>query len=154
MAIESGLAQQASTFVDSLNVKPAPAVEKTADETGQETKLPEQGDTVTISKEARALAAPEKSGDSGKSSEGEDDQSQTIKTLEKSIEKLEGEIEEIQDGDLPQKEKLQQVQDKQAQLMQLRDQLLKAQQEEVELDGMASGGGTSANGAGNSVANF
>ena len=154
MGFESGLAQQASTFVESLHIKPAPAVEKTVDETGQEMKLPEQGDIVTISKEARALAAPENSGDSGKSSGGEDDQNQTVKMLQERIEKLEEEIKEIEDGDLPQKEKLQKVQGKQAQLMQLRDQLLSAQQEELKLDGMSNGGGTRANGAGNNVADF
>ena len=107
MGFESGFAQLTSTFSESLHIKPAPAVEKTIDEMAQETKLPDQGDLVTISQEARALAAPEKSGDSGKSGEGEEDQNQAIEMLQERIEKLEEEIKDIEDGDLPQKEKLQ-----------------------------------------------
>jgi len=153
MAIESGLAQQASTFVESLNVKPAPSVEKTPDEAGQEMKIPDQGDTVTISQEARALAAPETTGESGQSGE-ESEQNQIIEQLEKRIEALEKELKEIQDSDLPEKEKTQQVQAKQVQLMELRDQLLKAEQEELKLDGYSAGGGTRAQGFGNSVDSF
>lgn len=153
MAIESGLAQQASTFVDSLQIKPAPSVERTADETGQDLKAPEQGDKVTISKEARALVAPEKSDDSSQAKE-ETNVDQTIKLLKERIERLEEEIKELEDGDLPEKQKLQKVQAKQTELMELRDQLLKAEQTKLKADGQAEGGGTRANGFGNSVADF
>lgn len=154
MVFESGIVQQASTFSESLQIKPAPSVEKTVDETGQESKIPTHGDLVTISKEARALAAPENSGDSGKSGEGDDDQNAAIKMLKERIEKIEEEIKALEESNLPEKEKLQKVQSKQAHLMELRDQLLKAEQEELKASGAASGGGTRANGAGNSVSSF
>ena len=156
MVLESSLAQHATQFTDSLNVRPAPAVEKTADEQAQATKIPEQhGDMVSISKEARALAAPEKSGDSGiAKEEAEEDQNQTIQLLKAQIEKLEEDLKDLEKSDLPEKQKITQVQDKQTQLMELRSQLLKAQQAELKADGYSSSGGTRANGAGNSVADF
>jgi len=153
MAIESGLAQQASMFAESLNIKPAPSVEKTPDEAGQEIKLPEQGDRVSISKEARALVAAEKPGDSAQADEKKEE-NPVIKMLKEQIKVLEAEIEELEKSDLPQKQKQQQVQAKQAELMQIRDQLLKAEEEMLKGSGMAIGGGTRANGAGSSVADF
>ncbi|BCS88876.1 FlxA-like family protein [Pseudodesulfovibrio sediminis] len=153
MAIES-LAQQTSVFVDSLGIKPT-ATEKKADDASQEAKTPEQGDTITISEEARALAAMEKPDESSSnSSEEGNTMDSTIQMLKKQIEELEEDIKELEDGDLPEKEKLTQLQDKQVQLMQLKDQLLKAQQEQLGIEGMADGGGTRANGAGNSAASF
>ncbi|WP_319541559.1 hypothetical protein [uncultured Pseudodesulfovibrio sp.] len=152
MAIES-LAQQTSAFVDSLSIKPAPSAEKTVDETSQEIKTPVQGDTVTISDEARALAAPEESGESNQS----DDESpvdQTIKMLKKQIEKLEQEVQAIEDSDLPEKMKRTQVQEKQNQIMELRDQLSEALEAKMKNSGTSVGGGTRANGFGNSVADF
>lgn len=282
MAIESGLAQQASVFADSMQIKPAPSVERTADETGQDLKAPLQGDKISISKEARALAATDNSENpqwdegqdnpfgltpeeqkranelfdeldtlftSGKEltsaqeervdaifdeldelfpveeefnltaeeekqldalfakldelyenehltpeqekqaegleqqidsifmaaemrEEGETEDSAagvgvagpregadttkelTIKMLKERIEKLEQEIKELEEGDLPEKQKLQKLQDKEVQLQELRDQLLKAQQEQLKTQGMAEGGGTRANGFGNSVSSF
>jgi hypothetical protein len=153
MGIESGLAQQASMFSESLNIKPAPAVERTPDEAGQDIKVPEQGDKVSISEEARALVAAEKPGDSAQT-EGEDAGNPVITALNDRIEKIEAEIKELEKSNLPQKEKQQQVQGKQAELMELRDQLVKAQEEQLKIDGMAARGGTRANGFGKSVAEF
>lgn len=152
MAIESGLAQKASGFTGSMEVKPAPSIEKTPDETGQDSKNPQQGDQVTISEEARALSAPEKAGASGQTKEEKQDA--LIAQLKERIQKLEEEIKELEKSDDPEKEKQQKIQGKLDQLMQLRDQLLKAQQAELKAQGQASGGGTRANGAGNSVADF
>lgn len=80
---------------------------------------------------------------------------QTIERLKEQIEKLEEEIKELEKDDtLSEKEKNTQLQQKQAQLMELNEQLLKAQQEELKASGQAIGGGTRANGFGNSVASF
>ncbi|ADU61228.1 MAG: hypothetical protein KUA35_01160 [Pseudodesulfovibrio sp.] len=158
MVIELGLTQQASQFNEALDIKTAPATQKTTEETAQASKAPEQqGDTVVISQEARALAAAVKSEETesdSKDSDSKSTQEQLISSLEKQIEKLEEEIDELEESDLPEKQKQQQIQAKQAQLMQLNDQLLKAQQEQLELEGQVSGGGTSAQGFGNSLADF
>jgi hypothetical protein len=151
MAIES-LMQQAGAFVDALTVKAA-ATDKTGNETAQAARVPEQGDTVTISMEGRALAAMEKSGDSGELDQ-EKDMDQTIDTLQKRIQKLEEEIKAIEDGDLPEDRKQVQLQQKEAMLMDLRDQLLKAEQTKLKVSGMADGGGTRANGFGNTAETF
>ncbi|XXJ21474.1 hypothetical protein ACR42D_18420 [Desulfovibrio caledoniensis] len=151
MAIES-LMQQAGAFVDALTVKPA-ATTKTGDEAALEARVPEQGDTVTISEEARALMAMEKPGDSHELDQ-EKDMDQTIDSLKKRIQKLEEEIKAIEDGDLPEDRKQVQLQEKEAMLMDLRDHLLKAEQTKLKVTGMADGGGTRANGFGNSVENF
>jgi hypothetical protein len=168
MVIESGISQQASQFSESMNIRSAPAVEKTTEEIGQASKAPSQhGDTVVISQEARALAAAAKPDESDKgkqdgtalkggssSDDSQSTQEQLISRLEKQVEKLEKEIKELEDSDLPEKQKRQQVQAKQDQLMQLNDQLVKAKQEQLKLDGQASGGGTRAEGFGNSVSTF
>ena len=151
MAIES-LAQQTSTFVDSLTVKPA-VTEKTEDDTAQEAKIPEQGDTVTISEEARALIAMEQPGESEESGQ-EKDMDQTIQSLKDRITKLEEDIDELEKSDMSESQKTTQVQDKQAQLMELRDQLLQAQQTKLKADGQTEGGGTRATGFGNSAETF
>lgn len=151
MAIES-LMQQGAPFVDALSYRPA-ATEKTEEETALEIKTPEQGDTVTISEEGRALVALSKSGESEESDE-EKDMDQTIETLKDRIEALENEIKELEDGDLPEDKKLSQIQQKEVMLMDLRDQLLKAQQTKLKADGMADGGGTRANGFGNTAETF
>ncbi len=154
MVLELSLAQQASQFVGSLNVRSAPSVEKSVDELGQDAKNPEQsGDVVSISEEARALIAAEESGESGETAEDQE-QDQLVQQLTEQIEELQTEIKELEEGDLPEKDKLSQISDKQTQLMELQDQLLKAQQADLKVDDMASGGGTRANGAGNDVASF
>lgn len=158
MVFESSLAPMAAQFTESLNVKPAPGAEQTSDEMSQDAKTPEQsGDIVTISEEARALAAPENSGnskESGSDSEGNTPQEQVIVNLERQIEDLEEELKELEESDLPEKEKLQQIQAKEVQLMELREQLLKAEDEILKAGGYADGGGTRANGFGNSAGSF
>ncbi|WP_338668634.1 hypothetical protein [Pseudodesulfovibrio methanolicus] len=151
MAIES-LMQQAGSFVDALTVKAA-ATDKTGNETAQAARVPEQGDTVTISEEGRALIALEKSGDSDELDQ-EKDMDQTIDTLKNRIQKLEEEIKAIEDGDLPEDRKQTQLQAKETMLMDLRDQLLKAEQTKLKVSGMADGGGTRANGFGNTAETF
>ena len=151
MAIES-LAQQTSIFVDSMSITSSPA-EKTADENAQEAKTPAQGDTVTISEEARAVIAMEKQDQSGQTDE-ESDMDQTIQTLKDQIERLESEIEELEDKPISEAQKQTQIQDKQAQLMELRNQLLQAQQTKLKADGQTENGGTRAQGFGNDVASF
>ena len=153
MIIDSGLAQQASTFANSLNVKDAPSVEKTVDEVAQETKVPAQreGDTVSISMEARALAAAEESGES----DSETPTERQIRVLKEQIETLQEEIREIQeDRRLSEKQKIQLVQAKQVQLMELQKQLSELQEAEMKKIGATPGGGTRAEGIGGSVSTF
>ena len=163
MAIES-LAQQTSTFVDSMNIRFSPT-EKTADENAQEAKTPVQGDTVTISEEARAIAAaeePEKSEEgqvnlSAEQTEESDEESEVdriIRMLKEQIEKLKEEIKELEESDLPEKTKLTLIQDKQVQLMELNDQLAEAMESKFKSMGTTISGGTRAEGAGNSAASF
>jgi len=139
MAIES-LAQQTSAFVDSLNIKPS-STEDAADKNAQEAKTPEQGDTMTISEEARALAAAEKpgaseqgggeakgeSGQGGGEAKGESETDPQTQVLKNRIKQLEEEIKELEKSDLPDRQKLTQVQKKQAELMEYRQQLLEAE---------------------------
>ena len=153
MIVDSGLMQQASTFAESLNVKDAPSVEKTVDEVAKETKLPaqQQGDTVSISMDARALAAAEESGES----DSETPTERQIRVLKEQIEKLQEEIKEIQeDGRLSEKQKIQLVQGKQVQLMELQKQLSELQEAEMKKIGATPGGGTRAEGAGGSASTF
>ncbi|EGB15285.1 hypothetical protein DND132_2080 [Pseudodesulfovibrio mercurii] len=152
MAIES-LMQQTGVFVDTLTVKPAATV-KTETEVAQDAVTPEQGDTVTISEEGRALIAMESLGKSDDESDQETDMDQTIDSLKDRIQKLEEEIKALEDGDLPEDRKQTQIQEKENMLMDLRDQLLKAQQTKLKADGMAEGGGTRANGFGNTAGTF
>lgn len=157
MVIEFTLPGQASQLAEALDVRTAPAAQKTAEEEARAVKIPEQGgDTVAISQEARALSAATKSDETGLrgGDDGKSTTEQLIDRLEQQIEKLEEEIDELEESDLPEKEKQQQIQARQAQLMQLNDQLLKAQQELLDLSGQAEGGGTRANGFGNSLADF
>ncbi|WP_207262894.1 FlxA-like family protein [Desulfovibrio sp. Huiquan2017] len=152
MAIES-LMQQAGAFVDALTVKPA-ATDKTEAETAMEARLPDQGDTVTISEEGRALIAMEKPGESGESDQ-DSDLDQTIDSLRQRIRKLEKEIKALEkDEEVPDERKQMELQDKQKQLMELRNQLLQAQQSKLKVSGTADGGGTRANGFGNTAETF
>ncbi|MDD3313167.1 FlxA-like family protein [Pseudodesulfovibrio sp.] len=156
MAIETGLAHT-TLFSESMNIKAAPSVEQTPEEQAQEAKIPEQtqdrGDTVSISIEARALSAAAKNEESD--TEADSDVEQRIEQLQKQIDNIEKDIKELQqDEEMPEKEKLQQIQAKQAELMQLEEQLMKAQEEQLKAQGYSSGGGTRAEGFGNSVADF
>jgi hypothetical protein len=166
MAIES-LMQQAGTFVDTLTIKPA-ATDKTTSETAQEARVPEQGDTVTISEEARALAAGEESGETGEtgdskvgidSLEQEEDQKESeidriIRMLKEQIQRIQEEIEELEKSDMPEKLKRTMIQDKQVMLMDLNDQLSDALEKKMKNIGGSVGGGTPAEGFGNSVSSF
>jgi len=153
MVLESTLGTL-SQLADGLNARPAPSVERTGEEMAKEAKVPEQGDiVVSISEEARALAAAENPGETSASKE-EEQHDLLTEQLKRRIEKLEEEIKLIEEGDLPEKEKMQQLQDKQTQLMELKDQLLKAELEKLKAEGFAEGGGTRAKGFGNSVDSF
>lgn len=153
MSYDLTLGTDTAQLADALEIR-SPQTEKTDQEQNQETKtaLP-QGDVVTISEEARALAAPEESGDAGKS-RSEEKQDQLIQQLKDRIEKLEEEIEEIEQSDLSEKDKLSQIQNKQAQLMQLEEQLAEAQATQAKMAGLSTGGGTRATGFGNSLETF
>ncbi len=158
MVIESSLAQQTSQFAEGLRIK-NPATEKNAGRTDpyHESARPAARRHHFHFTGSRALAAPEKQDKSltiGKNEE-EQEENPVIKMLKKQIEKLEKEIEELQeDPTLSEKEKNQKILEKQSQLADLRDQLSKAQEEELKAQGKASGGGTRANGFGNSVGTF
>jgi hypothetical protein len=167
MAIES-LMQQGAAFVDALSLRHT-ATETTEKEAALEAKTPEQSDTVTISEEGRALAAVETSGESEKSDESdnsrlklsagqdtseEDEIDQIISMLKQQIERLQEEIKELEQSDLPEKIKQTSIQDKQVMLMELNKQLANAMENKAKNIGQADGGGTRANGPGNSAATF
>lgn len=149
MLINSTLAYEATAFADALDIRPA----RDGQEQGAQLPHRQQGDTVSISEEARALAAPEQSGQAGKS-RSQEKQEQLVQQLKDRIEQLEQEIKEIEKGDLPEKQKLSRLMDKQAQLMELRDQLVKAQADQAKMAGLSAGGGTRATGFGNSLGTF
>ncbi|MUM77503.1 hypothetical protein GKC30_07660 [Pseudodesulfovibrio sp. F-1] len=155
MVIELGMMQGQAQLSEALDIRTAPTLEKTADEQARAAKTPEQqGDTLTLSQEARALAATVKSEETESGSEdSESPQEQIVNNLKKQIEKLEEDIDELEKSDLPEKQKQQQIQAKQEQLMQLNDQLLKAQEKLRGAGGQVSGG-TRAEVVGNSVADF
>lgn len=276
MVFESSLAPAATQFADSLNVRPAPGAEKTGDDLAKEAKTSGLNvDVVSISEEARALAAVDQSGNQGDNPFGLSDEDQEranllfgelyalftqeselteaqgdrigaifeeldellpvndlvlteeeeeqldvlfrqlddlyagdpltpsqekramkiedriealfvraeeraedgqvepmatlpdssdddtmspteriIDQLQKQIEELEEEIKAIEESDLPQKQKNMEIQEKQAQIMMIREQLEKAEEAMVKAMGHADGGGTRAQGFGNSVSTF
>ena len=166
MAIES-LMQQTGTFTDSMTVKPA-STNKTEAETAQEARVPEQGDSVTISEEGRALAAAEESGDSKESEDSkvsiegepaeavpeESEVDRIIRMLKEQIQRIEEEIKALEESDIPEKQKRTQIQQKQVMLMELNDQLTEALEKKMKNIGGTVGGGTRAEGFGGSAASF
>ncbi|MGE4422504.1 MAG: hypothetical protein AB7D39_09420 [Pseudodesulfovibrio sp.] len=166
MAIES-LLQQTGTFVDTLTVKPA-ATDKTMAEAALEARIPEQGDTVAISEEGRALAAAEASGDSeetedsgvklsadqSEESQEESETDRVIRMLKEQIKQIEEEVKALEESDMPEKLKRTMIQDKQVMLMELNEQLTKAMEEKMKNIGGAVGGGTRAEGFGSSAGSF
>lgn len=131
--------------------KQAASIEKELDSIfmgAEERENGEGGEGVTISNES--MAAQSKAN----KSESKSTEEQAIDRLKEQIQQLKEEIKALEEGDLPEKEKNNQIQAKQAQLMELNDQLLKAQQKQLKANGQSSGGGTRANGFGNSVSSF
>jgi predicted RNase H-like nuclease (RuvC/YqgF family) len=161
MVIETGLSHT-SQLSEALNIRSAPAAEKTDEEAGQEAKIPEQGDTVALSQEARALSAAAKAdeSDSGLGGAGEDEsltktlQKEAIRRLKEQIKLLQEEIEAIKESNLPDKQKQKQIQAKQVEIMQLNDQLVEAEKEQTRMIAGVPSGGTPAEGAGSSVSSF
>ncbi|UZP66446.1 FlxA-like family protein [Desulfovibrio mangrovi] len=114
------------------------------------------GDNVKISEEGRSLAASMKPGGAtgagGSEESGKTSQEQMIERIKKQIQKLQEEIKELQnDMTLSDEEKAKQLQMKQSELMQLQTQLQKAQEELLKSQGLSLGGGTRAQGFGNSL---
>lgn len=149
MPIMTGLSKESSAFANGLKIENSNTSEKAA-ENNATIKSPDQrGDKVTISKEARTLAAPEKQGTTleiKKKKEQQPEESPAIKALKDRIKKLEKEIKELKEGDLPPDEKNKKVLEKQSELAQIRDQLAKAQKEALKNQGLSANGGTRANG--------
>jgi hypothetical protein len=155
MAIES-LAHQASLFMGSLIAQPQDVAE-VSDENGRAAKKPEQRAViVTISEAARALIAPEKSGNSAQSQQEAEDQRRDylIEQLKKRIIELEEELKDLELTDLPKEEKEQEIQGRETQLMDLRNQLVEAEAAKLKAAGFTEGGGTRASGFGNSSSSF
>ncbi|GAB7024555.1 FlxA-like family protein [Salidesulfovibrio brasiliensis] len=103
-----------------------------------------KGDTLSISPEAKALAA-EKAGESG--SGGSTPEEQLIERLKDRIEQLKREIDEIKQSNLPEEQKQKEIQAKESEIAQLNAQI-------SELQGGGKGpvaGGTPAKGFGNSL---
>jgi len=153
MAIDA-LTQSGALFAGSLYAAPS------AEEIDGETAVASGStitstDKVTISEEARNLSMQNTLKDTEDTTDTEEEQrEQLIDQLKKRIEELEQEMKDIEDSDMPQDKKDQEIQARQDQLMQMRDQLVKAQMEQLEASGYSEGGGTSAQGFGNSVATF
>lgn len=83
----------------------------------------DQGDTVTISDEAKQLSM-----NAGASSDDETSIAEMrVQQLKDRIKELQEQIKEVQESDLPEKEKLQQIQDLTQQLMQMNQELTKLQ---------------------------
>lgn len=104
-----------------------------------------QGDKVSISGEAKALAA-QKGGESEGSGGGTPEE-QLIERLKDRIEQLKREIEEIKKSNLPEEQKQKEIQNKESEIAQLNAQI-------SELQGNGDGpvaGGTRAKGFGNSL---
>ncbi|WP_419786217.1 hypothetical protein [Pseudodesulfovibrio sp.] len=169
MVIELGLAHKNSVFAESMNIRQAPSVEKTAGEVSQESKTPEQsqGDSVRISDEARALTAVDKTEESENKAGGsiksgvssktasQEEAKRMIERLKEMIEQLEEEIKEIEDNpQLSEKMKQQQVAMKQSEMLELREQLSKALEKQTKAIGASPTGGTPAKGALGSVKDF
>ncbi|MEZ7197571.1 hypothetical protein [Pseudodesulfovibrio karagichevae] len=166
MTVES-LLQQTGTFVGTLTIKPT-ATDKTMAEAAREARIPEQGDTVKISEEARALSAGEESGDAGKTGDSkvsisaeqsqkekkESEIDQIIRMLKEQIKRTQKEIKELEKSDMPEKLKRTLIQDKQVMLLELNKQLSEALEKKMKNIGSSVGGGTRAEGAGNSAASF
>lgn len=133
MAIES-LAQQTSVFVDSLQVRSS-AEENTADENAQEAKTPEQGDTVSISEEARSLVATEKQEESSETDDEESSLDQTIRMLKEQIQRIKQEIEDLENSKMPDSIKDKLIQAKRNELAQYQDALLKLMEEKIKAMG-------------------
>lgn len=153
--------KSANQLIAKLNALISSGKELTPEQKEQADKIEGQLESIFAGAEQRAEAgqgvsinlaeAAEKSETSGRSQSVQD---QAIDRLKEQIEKLEEEIKALEQSNLPEKEKTQEIQAKQAQIMELNDQLLKAEQEQLKAQGQSVGGGTRANGFGNSVSNF
>ncbi|NDV23585.1 hypothetical protein [Desulfovibrio sp. JC022] len=110
----------------------------------------EDGDTVSISQAGQDKLAAMQSGASGteKSSEETSSIDQQIEKLQEQIKKIKEEIEKLQKD--PEKNK-DQIAAKQNELMQYQGQLTELQTQKNKAEGASSGGGTRANGMGNSL---
>jgi len=113
-----------------------------------------QGDTVSISEEAKALHVlnlVEKANEAETESDTfTENDSTMIKELKEKIEKLQQEISEIEEGNLPEKTKEKLVQERQTELMELARQLSRL----LSDGGSGYYGGTRAEGFGGSAASF
>ena len=149
MTILTGLETQTSLFAGSLSAKTAPVKEGSEPDVSQAAKIPTQGDRITLSLEARALSAAEKDSSTESSSSDGD---QLVKTLTERAQKLREEIQELQQDDsLSEDAKTQKVQAKEAELMQILDQLARAEQSTMAASGYNAYGGTRANGFASSL---
>lgn len=115
-----------------------------------------EGDTVSISEEGRSMAVAQAQGQTAAAAGSEEDsssmQDQLIERIRKQIQKLQEEIKALQnDMTLSDEEKAKQLQMKQSELTQLQTQLQKAQEEQLKAQGLSLGGGTRAQGFGNSL---
>ena len=110
-----------------------------------------QGDTVSISEEAKALSlldSVEESQETGNDAAVSRSE-KMIREIKEKIDKLQEEIAEIERSNLPSKKKESLVQEKQAELMELSNQLRK-----LLSGGQEYYGGTRAEGFGNSASSF
>lgn len=153
MAIDA-LTQSGALFAGSLYA--APSAEEVEGEAAVASGTTiTSTDKVTISEEARNLSMQNTLKDTDDTEDTEEQQrDQLIDQLKKRIEELEQEIKAIEDSTMPREKKDQEIQARQNQLMEMRDQLVKAQMEKLEASGYTEGGGTRAQGVGNSVASF
>jgi len=114
----------------------------------------EEGDTVSISEQARAMAQSSQSSSAVDVATGVTDEvaaSTNNSSVKEKIDKLEQEIQDLKnDTELPEDEKQQQIMIKQQELMQLQQQQDQKSSSEI-LDGLAGSGGTRAEGMSSSL---
>ena len=157
LTLEGKIPEQSSG--DTVTISEAARALAAAEYSGETGSGTEDGQAGGTGSETGQEGATAEAMDAGSASEAEDedltDAEQQIQRLKEMIEKLEEEIKEIEgDDSLTEKQRLQQVQAKQTQLMELREQLSDALEEEAKKIGASPYGGTRAEGFGGSVSTF
>lgn len=150
MAVESTYAANVLSFMSTPAMKKGLSVSAEKPEAADSSRPAGQRDSVSISPEALSLYNENKTKNpyAVKEQTHEQEEEARVKVLKERIQELQVEIRELEESDLPQKEKQKKIQEKQAELMVMLE----------ELDRMQGGaeyfGGTRAEGAGSSAHNF
>lgn len=151
MTVESALTTRILSFMTTPVMTAERASHTEAVESSDTSRTHTQGDSISISEEARTLHAQSKTENpyEVKMDADETKQEELLKKVKEQIEKLQEEIRELEESNLPEKEKQKKLQEKRAHLQELLDQL-----ERLKGGGNEYFGGTRAEGFGGSVHNF